>query len=379
MPGLLDIVGQDAALAQLERLVAAGRRPHAFAFAGPEGVGRRTTAVEFARLLLCEQPARRPNAGRLAELPEDFSLQQGCGACSSCRALTAGTHPDLHIVYRQLARYHDDSKVRARVMQDLGIDVVRQFLIAPAYRASSAGRGKVFVVRETELMSDAAQNALLKTLEEPPEGVTIILICTSVIELLPTTRSRCQSVRFGPLPREFVTAALQAQGVQPAEARFWAGMTEGSVGRAAQLAAEDLYEFKRQLVESLADLTLTGSASLAERLVKTMEKLGKRRQSRDQGLAGTLANRQAGQMLLELIAGVYRDGMAVACGADKSLIHADQPEAIARIAERFGAEALAEILTQLGRFEQLLWRNLNAKLLWDNIAATCATAAALEV
>ena len=84
-------------------------------------------------------------------------------------------------------------------------------------------------------------------------------------------------------------------------------------------------------------------------------------------------------MLLGLIASVYRDAVTVACGADKPLIHADQPDAIAEIAERFGPEALAEILTQLGRYEQLLWRNLNPKLLWDNVAATCATAAALEV
>jgi len=379
MPELLDIVGQDAALAQLQRLAAGGRTPHAFVFAGPAGVGRRTTAVEFARLLLCERPAELPNAARLKDLPDGSPLRQGCGACSSCRTLAAGTHPDLHIVHRRLARFHDDPKVRGRVMQDLGIDVIRQFLIAPAYRASSAGRGKVFVVREAEMMSDAAQNALLKTLEEPPEGVTIILICTSVAELLPTTRSRCQTVRFGPLPLAFVAGALEADGVDPAEARFWAGMTEGSLGRATHLAAENLYEFKRELVKMLAGLNLAGSATLAELLLKSMEKLGKRAQSREEGLAATLANRQAGQMLLGIIAGVYRDALAVACGADKPLVHADQPDQIARIAERFGPEALAEILTQLGRYEQLLWRNLNQKLLWDNVAATCATAAALEV
>ncbi|MHC4716487.1 MAG: DNA polymerase III subunit [Planctomycetota bacterium] len=379
MPELLEILGQDAALAQLQRLARSDRRPHAFVFAGPEGVGRRTTAVEFARLLLCERPVEHANAGRLAELPGTSRLTQACGQCLSCKTISAGTHPDLHMVYRQLARFHEDAKVRGRVMQDLGIDVIRQFLIAPAYRASSTGRGKVFIVREAELMSDAAQNALLKTLEEPPEGVTIIMTCTSVVELLPTTRSRCQPIRFGPLPPEFVAEMLTADGVDPAEARFWAGMTEGSAGRAQRLAEEDLYEFKQELVRLLAELTPAGAATLAELLQKAMEKLGKRRQSRDENLAATLANRQAGQMLLGLISSVYRDAVSLSCGADKPLTHADQGEAIATIAARFDPEPLADILAQLARYEQLLWRNLNPKLLWDNVAVTCATAAPLEV
>ena len=379
MPELLDIIGQDTALAQLQRMAVGDRRPHAFLFAGPEGVGRGTTAVEFAKVLLCENPTQRPNASRLHDLPDDFPLTQGCGACRSCRTIAAGACPDVNLVHRRLARFHDDPKVRGRVMQDLGIDVIRQFVIAPAQRASATGRGKIFIVREAELMSVPAQNALLKTLEEPPEGVTIILTATSAAELLPTTRSRCQTVRFGPLPLEFVAGVLEAEGVAPAEARFWAAMTAGSVGRASRLAAEDLYEFKQETVRTLAELAPSAAGAVAEGLHKTMEKLGKRRQSREEGLAATLANRQAGQMLLGLIASVYRDAVTVACGADKPLTHADQGDAIARIADRFVPEALAEILSQLARYEQLLWRNVNAKLLWDNVVLTCASAAPLGV
>ena len=90
--------------------------------------------------------------------------------------MAAGSHPDFQMVYKELAQYHDELSVRLRVMQDLGIDVIRSFLIYPAYRAGNRGRGKVFVVLEAELMSFPAQNALLKTLEEPPAGVRIILI-----------------------------------------------------------------------------------------------------------------------------------------------------------------------------------------------------------
>jgi len=376
MPELLDIVGQDAALVQLQRAAAGGRRPHALIFVGPEGVGRRTTAVEFARYLLCESPAERKNAGRLAGLDDGFVLRQGCGACRSCRSLEAGTHADLHVVYKELGRYHDDPRVRERKMQALGIEVVRDFLIAPAYRASAGGRGVVFIVREADLMSLPAHNALLKTLEEPPAGVTILLICTNLADLLPTTRSRCQIVRFAPLPAEFVAETLAADGIAPAEARFWSVAAGGSIGRAQRLAAEGLYAFARDLPSRLAGLDVRDAPGLAETLRKAMDKLAKRFQRRDEDLAATLANRQAGQIILGLIATAYRDALSVAAGASQPLAHADQADAIRRIAERLGPTGLADVLAELARLEGALWRNVGIRLLWDSIAVACAAPAA---
>ncbi|MDY7010283.1 MAG: DNA polymerase III subunit delta' C-terminal domain-containing protein [Planctomycetota bacterium] len=377
MPELLDIIGQDSALEQLQRALAGERRPHAYIFAGAEGVGRRTTAVEFAKLLLCENPPARPNNGRFAAMDDEFLLRQACGQCDSCRTVSAGTNPDFTPVYKELARYHDEQQVRDRVMQNLSIDVVRQFLIDPAWRASVGGRGKVFVVRGAETMSIPAQNALLKTLEEPPKGVTIILICTSPAELLPTTRSRCQLVRFSPLPTDFVADALTADGVAPEEANFWAAMTGGSIGLASRRAGEKLYEFKKSLVGQLAGGD--SPADLAEMLVKASEKLARKFRARDKDLAASLSNRQAGQVLLGLIAGVYHDALVSATGSSRPLVHADQTGAVERIAGRFEPTKLADILSQLARCEQLLWRNVNAKLLWDNVAVTCTSAAALEV
>jgi len=379
MPELLDILGQDPALAQLQRTLAGTRRPHAFIFAGPEGVGRRTTAVELAKLLLCESPPRRPNNGRLAGLPGDFPLQQGCGRCRSCRTVPAGTNPDFQVVYKELARYHDDEKVRDSKMQDLGIGVIRQFLIDPAGRASAGQRGKVFLVREAELMSIPAQNALLKTLEEPPAGVTIILTAGDPGDLLPTTRSRCQVVRFGPLPTELVSRMLRAGELPEEEARFWAEFTGGSIGLAGRLAEEGLYPFKRELVEALAELTDSSAEAIGETLTAAMEKRSRKLQGRDEDLAGSLAHRLAGQLLLMLLASVHRDALAVACGWSRRLAHADQAPALGRIADRLGPDALAEVLAQLAAYEQLLWRNVNAKLLWGNVAFTCVSPAGTEL
>ena len=377
MPELLDIVGQEAALAQLQKAVAGLRRPHAYIFAGPSGVGRRTTALELARLLLCEQPALRPNRGRLPELGDDFTLRQGCGQCRVCRSFAAGTSPDFQLVYKELGRFHEESAVRDQKMQDLGIGVIREFLIEPAYLAAAGGRGKVFVVLGSELMSVPAQNALLKTLEEPPPGVSIILVCADVAELLPTTRSRCQLVRFGPLPMDFVERTLAAGGMDAGEARFWAGLSEGSIGLAQQLAGEKLYTVNRKLVDDLA--RGADESELAETLSKEMEKLARRFKGRDEDLAASLANRQAGQMLLRLLVGIFRDALAVAAGSGRALANQDQAPAVAALAKRFDPPTLARVLAQLPRCEQLLWRNVNIKLLWANVAVTCTSAAPLEV
>ena len=398
MPNLLDIVGQDDALAQLQRAAAGQRRPHALLLVGPEGVGRETAAVEYARLLLCHTPLSRPNAApaataliaqpaqpRLPRLPPDFTLRQGCGKCPSCLTLSASTNPDFQLVHKELGRYLDDDKARDRKFQDLGIDVIRQFVIAPAYRGAMGGQGKAFVIRGAEDMSVPAQNALLKTLEEPPSGVTIILICASASELLPTTRSRCRLVRFHALPLEFVAGELKKAGVKEAEASFWAGQTDGSLGQSQRLADDGLYAFKRDLVERLATLPQSHDAKFAEALTKEMEKYAGKLTRRDEDLVESVAKRQAGQIMLSIIASVYRDALRVggppaagSSGQPARLVHADQAPAIARIAQAFPPTALADILTQLARFEQLLWRNVNVKLLWDNVAVTCASAAPLS-
>jgi DNA polymerase-3 subunit delta' len=384
MPELLDIVGQDGAVTQLQRGLGGPRRPHAYLFVGPTGVGRRTTAVALARTLLCQNVRIRPNAGRLAELESDFPIRQACGVCQSCRMIDAGSHAEFQMVYKELARYHDDANVRGRVMQELSIDVIRQFLIAPAGRSAAGGRGKVFVVREAELMSVAAQNCLLKTLEEPPPDVTIILLCRDAEELLPTTLSRCWLVRFGPLPRAFVRDKLTESGMDAAEADFWAGFTAGSIGRATSLAAAGMYPIKRELLDRLGSLNAAGNADLADWLVKVTDKLADEsvaRVKRDEGaaLSKNLASRQSAGAVLEIIASAFRDAIALATGTERELVHADQPDAPAALAARLAPTQLAEVIEQLAQYEDLLWRNVSPKVVWDNVAITCNSAAPLRL
>jgi len=294
------------------------------------------------------------------------------------------SHPDLHMVYKELAAYHDDSNVRSRVMQDLGIDVIRAFLIDPAYRSGGRGHGKVFIVSEAELMSNAAQNSLLKTLEEPPAGVTIILLCSRPDQLLATTLSRCSLVRFNLLPAKMVTDILVAQGTDPTEAAYWAALTGGSIGESTDLAAQGLYEIKTRLLDRLASMGPAGDADLPGELVKTMESLAKAaasdaKKSGGPDLAASLANRRAVAALLSVLVSAYRDALAESAGSTRPRINADQLPQIAALADRFSPDSLCEIIDQLGEYERLLWRNVSAKTIWDNVAITCATAAPLRV
>ncbi len=381
--GLLDVVGQSQAVVLLQRMMKTERLPHALLFAGPEGVGRRTTAIALAGTLLCGEVQPVENGSHFADLPQTFPLRKACGVCNDCRTMAAGSHPDFHMVFKELARYHDKPEVRNRVMQELGIEVIRKFLIEPAGRAANRGRGKVFIVQQAELMSSPAQNALLKTLEEPPPGVTIILLAHRPEQLLPTTLSRCATVRFGFLPESFVTGKLTDTGAEEAEAQFWAAFTGGSVGRALRMHQAGLYELKTKLVERLAGLD-RGDPDFGDLLLKTMESLANASVKAAKAEHGTdisqsLAKRQAAGMLLNLLCGVFRDAIRISGGANLPLANADQHAVVSALAGRFESSTLAEVIQQLSEHERPLWRNVNLKVIWDNVAITCATAAPLRL
>ena len=375
MVELTDIVGQPEAVTILTRAMAGQRQHHAFLFAGPEGVGRRTTATAFAKALLCSG-AEAPGASLFGG--QEPPAPGACGSCPDCRMFDAGSHPDFHMVYKELARYHDDEKVRDSVMQELGIAVIRKFLIAAASLKPARAKGKVFVVREADLLSDEAQNSLLKTLEEPPAGVTIILICRRAEELLATTQSRCSLVRFGPLPREFVRERLAQTGLEERECAFWSAFTAGSVGRAIRMASAGLYEIKREVLSRVAG----HDPELGDHLTKVAEGLSEwavARAKEEDGavLSKNLALRQGAGMLLELVAGAFSDALTLATGADRPLVHPDQQDVAEALSRRFRLEQLAEVIEGLSQLEQVLWRNVNAKILWDNVAISCASAAPL--
>ena len=200
------LYGHQALLERLTALLQRDRLAHALLFTGPAGIGKALAAHVFAAQIFCAAKSTPP-----------------CGQCPACRQVAAGTHSDLVVV------------APAPGKKEIGIDAIRQLKHAVQLRAVSAPL-KVAIIDDADRLSVAAQNALLKTLEEPPPRSVIILVTASLGALLPTVRSRCQRILFQPLDQDAVAAALQHRaGLDPAQARTLAGRAEGSPGRALRL------------------------------------------------------------------------------------------------------------------------------------------------
>jgi DNA polymerase III subunit delta' len=220
-----ELLGQDTAVATLERALAAGRVHHAYRFEGPDGVGKERAAFALAQALVC---AERPG-GR----------GPGCGACSSCRravTLSEGPpavplHPDVIVVERGLYPAALIGRSRDEV-QDISVDQVRKVVLSRLSFPPHEGRARVFIVRRAEELGVSAANGLLKTLEEPPANNHFILLTARPRELIDTVRSRTFAIRFAPLGEAILRAILTKNGVPP-EAQGLAVELAGGGARAA--------------------------------------------------------------------------------------------------------------------------------------------------
>jgi DNA polymerase-3 subunit delta' len=258
------ILGQDRAIEVLRGALGSGRLHHAWIFSGPPGVGKFTTAVEFARILL--DPDAGPTlTGEIAADPD--------GTCS--RLIDAGTHPDLHVIRKELALFSE---------VNIPLDVLREHVIGgrtrdkvhegPAYRKASLGHGKVFIFDEAELMDRYGQNALLKTLEEPPPHTYLLLITARPDRLLPTIHSRTQHVHFGPLDDEAMAEWMQrgALDVAGPERDWIASFCSGSPGIAVLAAEYGFYAWQEGLAPMLEQLERgTYPAGMGELLAQQVE------------------------------------------------------------------------------------------------------------
>lgn len=192
---LAALVGNPGTRRLLTRLVAASRLPHALVLEGPCGCGRRTMARALAMSLLC--PSRI--AG------------DACGACAHCRQAAAGTHPDL-------SELPGRREAASGIPVEAAREVAQRAAVSPLL-----GVAKAIIIPDAERLRDAAANALLKVLEEPPAGTTIVLTATAAAGLIGTIRSRAQVFRLSALSPDEVAQVLVGRGVAPDRARILAG------------------------------------------------------------------------------------------------------------------------------------------------------------
>ena len=224
--GFSEVIGQQRPLEILRSALGNGRLHHAYLFVGPEGVGKRTLAVALAKALHCEEAAK------------DF-----CGGCAACARIQNGNHPDVRVLEILAGK------------KEISIQQVREVERDLNFRSFS-GKRKIAIIDPATSMNLSAQNALLKTLEEPPQDSLLILIAANAGGLLPTLRSRCLRLPFGPLARDAVAGFLITnKGIEKEEARFLAAVSMGSLGAALRLDKEEFLERRRSWAEKVLSLT----------------------------------------------------------------------------------------------------------------------------
>jgi DNA polymerase III delta' subunit len=356
--------------------------PHALLLVGPRSVGKTTLALDLAAGLLCH--AEDPNA-------------RPCGTCRSCRLVDAGEHQDLH----RLAPEGPGRQVRIGDPEDPEPGTVRH-LVKELARLPVEGDRRVAVVEGADRLNEDAQNALLKTLEEPPAGATLVLCADEPERLLPTVRSRSAVLRLGPVAVRAMEELLAERGIAPPQSGRLARLADGRPGRALALAAApDAVAAREELARSLLDLVDLG---IAERLASGRTLLARAADlaradaaagdvtgpapggsvdvppppSEPDGPAdgapagdgrparGTPAERRlAAQALLGAWTSVARDLAIAAAGLPGAVRDLALVDDLAAVAPRVAPPSVVAFLGRLVRAAELLEANANPELLVD--------------
>ena len=345
----------------LAKQIAGGEVPHAWLLMGPAGSGKRPAAVAMAAALNCdEQPG------------------VGCGTCSTCLRIGRHRHPDVHHIVPEGPL--------------IPVDVIRETVIPEANRSPFEGHRKVFIIEEAERMNPAAQNALLKTLEEPQPDTVFVLISDDEEELLDTIRSRCRLFRMEPVPEERVVEILGSEGAATEVAILAARIAEGDLERARSLAFEEDAMARRQTwigiprrLGSPVDAQDVAAEIVEEAraAVKAFEKLQKpeveelaEAMGEKRGTAqarNALAKRHKRELRrleeemlgesLQSLGAFYRDVLAARAGGEESITNLDRLDEIKQWADsEIPDGALVAAVERCVQARAALLKNANASL-----------------
>jgi len=322
------IIGHRWAEVLLKGHLQAGRLRHAYLFTGPQGVGKRTLALRFAQALECE---RHPGSGDLCDPEQEVP-------CRACRLIPQESYPDLHLLRAE----QEGGGIRVEQIRELQ----HQLALAPF-----EARWRVALLPEFHRASHSAANALLKTLEEPPAQVLLMLTSPTAEALLATIVSRCETLALRPLPLGELAAALRGKGLPAAQAELLAGISGGRPGRALSLAATpDALERRQQRLQDLWELlgeTRSGRFDYVRRALNAPELEGRRQQAAE---------------LLEAWLGVWRDAVLLSHQAQVPPGNPDQLRTVQQLAARVGGEGLRLGLQRLDATLEAVEANANLRL-----------------
>jgi DNA polymerase-3 subunit delta' len=324
-----DISGHGHLLELIAAAATRGSLPPSLIFAGRDGVGKRMTAVALAQLVNCLQPLQA----------------DACGVCAACTRIARGVHGDVLII--------EPGETGA-----IKVEQVREAIERSGYRPFE-GRRRVVIIDDADAMLSEAQNALLKTLEEPPAASMFVLVTARPDMLLPTVRSRCQRLRFGRLASSEVAAVLmRAHQYDSPDAYAAAAAADGSVGAALEGGSEGFVLARDAAVQLLQ--TVSSSTDPRRRLdgARALAAGGRAGADRDE-----LARR------LRALATMLRDlGLLKVTADDKRLANADLEPALRRLLTAFDGERALRGFAAVDRALAALDRNASPKIVADWVA-----------
>ena len=317
-----NLLGHDWAVDMLQQHVAKGTQRHAYLFTGSPALGRRSLALAFARALTCSQP---PAPGLF------------CDECRECRQMAKMQHPDLHIIQAE----KEGGMLKVEQIRELR----KKVLLSP-YQA----KYRIVLLLRFQEANPSAANALLKTLEEAPSKVILLLTADNTEQLLPTIVSRCEVLRLRPLPIPDVESYLREKGADAEKAKLFAHLSAGRVGYALRLLEDEAsLDFRTEKLDEFAKLL---KASRVERFAYA-EKLAKDKE----GFRETL--------LLWL--SLWRDVMLHTANDKESIVNIDQREIIEKLADKLDLAKAKKMLEAVENGIGQLKRNVNGRLLAEVI------------
>ncbi|MAT80099.1 MAG: hypothetical protein CMJ29_01760 [Phycisphaerae bacterium] len=305
------VIGHEAALNTIRNAIQSGRIHHAWILSGPPGVGKFTVAREFARTILDPQSTA-----------DDFGLGQTALASPEGTLLESESHPDLHIIRKEDAAFAQTSTLRSRKQMNIPIDLLRERIIgghtddgvmreAPAWRKSHYGQGKVFILDEAELIDPSGQNALLKTLEEPPPDTWIVMVTSRPERLLQTVRSRCEHVRFGPLLDDEIREWISQTMPDVSNVDWIVQWADGAPGMAMLAEETSLAEYAHELQAILDDLDHgRWNQDFCVRIAEFINQRSEQVVKANSKASKDMANKQAAAIILRLLGSHVRRRLA---------------------------------------------------------------------
>lgn len=338
MTSFNELFGQTRPIKILQSLLQTGNVPNALLFVGEDGIGKKSAAMIFIQALLCAPTGAANKALPLGALEEQINP---CGDCLSCQKMQSGNHPD----FLAIVPMEDEHSIKIdaiRAMQDT------------IHFAPIDGKWKVVLIAPAEALTIQAQNSLLKTLEDAPPYVVLILIAAKSLLLAPTLLSRCQKVPFSPLALSQIEAILMEKKQWTTDdARLVAAFTGGKLGEALSLEIEAARVQEASLNTLVKEKTLSHYDTLFE-MAKTHS-----------------ANLEMMEHALYYLSAYFRDILVMLMmGAQPdsaNLVFSWRKEELMRWANRMNAEEVIKFLANIAAIEQTLSRNINKQLALETL------------